>query len=370
MIEVDQTTPAGHIARIVEASRPADSESLVALLNEGLSLYRGRSANEVSRIRGCILASFERVGLPISALPYVLEELESGHSAYLVAAAAIAVRGLDSPTAQVVPYLLRAIENIHLADDSVTFTTRDSAPQTTALEEVFHTLTWLGSHAAGSAPQVEVMLQSPEYQFSTAVKGVAREALTAMAESAHSCCGEDEAPLLVPVEVRREQEDASVAVDVTFEDQDSSVTSYDAFFRGKPSVLAFFYTRCDNPNKCSLTITKLARLQALAAERGLREKIRVAAITYDPAYDLPPRMRAYGQNRGFQFTADDRMLRATGGFDAIRNRFDLGVNFSRTTVNRHRLELHVLDADGVIASSYLRLQWEPTKVLNVAQGLL
>ena len=58
------------------------------LLPERISLYAGRSANETIRMRGYILAAFEQVELPDAALPYVLEELESGRDAYLVAAAA------------------------------------------------------------------------------------------------------------------------------------------------------------------------------------------------------------------------------------------------------------------------------------------
>ena len=35
------------------------------------------------------------------------------------------------------------------------------------------------------------------------------------------------------------------------------------FFHGQPSIVVFFYTRCDNPMKCSLTVAKLARVQAI-----------------------------------------------------------------------------------------------------------
>jgi protein SCO1/2 len=56
---------------------------------------------------------------------------------------------------------------------------------------------------------------------------------------------------------------------VELEDQDGARVKFGEFFTGKPSVVAFFYTRCDNPNKCSLTITKLGRLQRRLAELGL-----------------------------------------------------------------------------------------------------
>ncbi len=68
--------------------------------------------------------------------------------------------------------------------------------------------------------------------------------------------------------------------------------TYGEFFRGQPSIVVFFYTRCDNPQKCSLTVSKLARVQQQLAERGLADQVRTAAITYDPGFDLPERLRA------------------------------------------------------------------------------
>src|SRR6185295_11809896 len=79
-----------------------------------------------------------------------------------------------------------------------------------------------------------------------------------------------------------------------FEDQDGATVTFKEFFQGQPSIVVFFYTRCDNPLKCSLTITKLARIQKLLEEHGLADRIRTAAITYDPAFDLPQRIRGYG----------------------------------------------------------------------------
>jgi protein SCO1 len=107
-------------------------------------VYRGRSANTVNRMRGYLLAAFERSGLPEQALPYVLEELESGRDAYLVAAAARSFRGRESRGSDAVPFLLKAIDNIKYVDDSVSFDSyRPSWPlsgHTTALEEIATTL--------------------------------------------------------------------------------------------------------------------------------------------------------------------------------------------------------------------------------------
>src|SRR5437016_4842919 len=87
------------VAAWVDALRacPEDRAALTLLLPEQAPLYAGRGANAAARLRGYFLAAFERLGLPDVALPYVLDELESGIEAYPVAGAARALRGLPRP---------------------------------------------------------------------------------------------------------------------------------------------------------------------------------------------------------------------------------------------------------------------------------
>ncbi len=157
---------------------------------------------------------------------------------------------------------------------------------------------------------------------------------------------------------------------IVFEDQDGEHVKFADFFYGQPSVVVFFYTRCTNPLKCSLTITKLARLQKLLAERRLDGRICTAAITYDPEFDLAERLRGYGGSRGVRMDGDNRLLRAVEGIEPLRKYFRLGVNFIQSIVNRHRVELYVLDAAGRIAASFERIQWDENEVLERAAALL
>ena len=76
------------------------------------------------------------------------------------------------------------------------------------------------------------------------------------------------------------------------EDQNGSVLTFADFPFGRPSVVTFFYTRCMNPEKCSLTITKLARMQKRIRDEGLHGRVNIGAFSYDPAFDLPRRLRA------------------------------------------------------------------------------
>jgi hypothetical protein len=68
--------------------------------------------------------------------------------------------------------------------------------------------------------------------------------------------------------------------------------------------------------------------------------------------------------------ARHRMLRAVGGFDALRAHFKLGVNFIESLVNRHRIEAYILDADGRIAASFERIHRDEQQVLDRAREVL
>ena len=105
-------------------------------------------------------------------------------------------------------------------------------------------------------------------------------------------------------------------------------------------------------------------------KRGLAEQIRTAAITYDPAFDTPQRLRGYAKNRGVLMNAGHRMLRAIGGINALRAHFKLGVNFIASLVNRHRIEVYLLDAAGGIAASFERIHWNEEQILDRAASLL
>jgi protein SCO1/2 len=375
-----ETTHEDEVAEFVDAIKRAPDQrvALLRLLPEQHPLYLNRGANEVVRIRGYVLAAFEQVGTPRAALPYVLEELETSRNAYSVAAAAKALRGLDAPTGELAPFLFKAVENIKYADDTLNFEGYKPrwplANTTTALKELFITFGWLGSQARHALPGLEALLETRPSVFSSTIRTEIEKAIVRIRTDetgvGADCCTLP-SPLSLPAErFRRSRTDSATMAAIELEDQDGNLIKFGDFFSGMPSVVVFFYCRCDNPNKCSLTITKLARLQRVITEAGLEGRLNTAAITYDPAYDLAPRLKAYGQNRGVRFGEHDRMLRAPNGLREIESYFDLGVSFLGSIVNRHRIELFILDDHGRVAFTFTRLQWNMHEVLNLAKSLL
>jgi protein SCO1/2 len=357
---------------------PDRRDTLVQFLPEQNPVYLNRGTNEVIRMRGYVLAAFEQVGMPEDALPYVLEELETGRDAYLVAAAAKALRGIDNPTCEVIPFLFKAIENIKYIDDSLSFESYKPrwpvANPTTALKELFITFGCLGARARSAVSGLETLLEDRRHAFSSTVRAEIEKAIERIhAEETAvdaNCCTLPKSfgPLVDCFRLGRSNPFSIATVEL--EDQDGNVLKFGDFFSRTPSIVVFFYSRCNNPDKCSLTVTKLARLQQAITEAGLESQLKTAAMTYDPAYDLAPRLKAYGENRGVRFSDDDRMLRARNGLKEIESYFDLGVSFIGSIVNRHRIELFLLDDKGNIAFTLARLQWNVHEVLDLARSLL
>jgi cytochrome oxidase Cu insertion factor (SCO1/SenC/PrrC family) len=352
------TAPAARI----EAARgaPDAPARLVAMLAEQSPLYAGRGTNAAERLRGYVLASFETAGLPPAAVPFVLEELETGINPYTVAAAARALRGSATVPAEAPDLLVRAIARLRGADDVVSFERLAPEPAggVTALAELARTLVLLGPRARSALAQLEDLLDAEGNGFAPAVRAEIAAAVAAIGRHDACCHPEPPAAAAAPVAAAAVADLASLA----FEDQDGARLSFSDAFSGRPSAIAFFYTRCMNPEKCSLTVTRLGRLARRLADAEL--DANVAGITYDPRFDRPARMKAYGADRGMTFSPRSRLLRTAGPFEPLRAALDLGVGFGPVTVNRHRLDLVVLDASLAVAARFERRLWHEETVLE------
>ena len=68
---------------------------------------------------------------------------------------------------------------------------------------------------------------------------------------------------------------------------------------------------------------------------------------------------------GLEFGEQCQLLRSTGPFDPIRDALDLGVGYGSSTVNRHRIELFLIDRAGMIVDSRLRRLWQAQEVADM-----
>ena len=361
------------------AADPDRRDRLMDLLREDHPVYDQRGAAAIVRMRGWLLLALARAGVSDAALIFVLEELDTGVDAYLVAAAVRALRSYPNPTENLAPFVMRALTQIRYRDEPVCFEHYGeyavSSTGTSPVRELLATLAWLGPRARGVLRELEA-LRAEGSGLAKKFRIDIDRALHAIRRAdqaepvTESCCAPPAGfgdTVSRPLDSRGGVETIESLV---FEDHRGDRIAFKEFFRGQPSIVVFFYTRCDNPMKCSLTVTKLARMQKLLEAQGLADRIHTAAISYDPAFDLPERLRVYGQDRGVAMNARHRLLRATAGMDALCAHFGLGVNFIESLVNRHRIEAYILDADGRIAVSFERIHWDEQEVVSRAVEVL
>jgi len=375
VVEVTETDFASLVSEL--AADPNRQHELIELLREDNELYDQRGAATTTRMRGWVLHNLSLTGLTDEALIFVLEELDTGSDPYLVAAAAGALRRYARPTCAFAPFVMRAITHIRYRNEPVSFESYGEYGggnnDTTPVQELLTTLRWLGANAQSVLSELKQLRAQRERLPRTLLASI-DEAIKAIAgkESVDndSCCS-------LPLGLKdkfswtaNSRRSCEPVESVIFEDHNNELISFGDFFQGQPSIVVFFYTRCDNPLKCSLSITKLARIQDLLLERGHADKINTAAITYDPEFDSSERIRGYGQNRGVQLNTRHRMLRARDGIDSVRKHFRLGVNFIESLVNRHRVEVYILDSQGKIASVFERIHWNEQQVVERAIELL
>ncbi|MEO6914942.1 MAG: SCO family protein [Chitinophagaceae bacterium] len=367
---LNSSTPGNQIAAIIDAIKHRRSyrKILTGLLDIQHPVYLGRSSREVDHIRGYLFASFREAGVDSKTLPFLLATLQSELEVYPLAGAAIGLRGLTPPIPDILHYLLTGLNNIKSNDDAVSFETYvltwPLQNPSSGLVEILKTLQWMGGSAISALIPLKTLQGS--VHLAANVKAQLLQTIDALENTipGDNCCtfephGKKRFSLF-----RRYQNLPGRVANLILENQEGKMCTYGQFFHGKPSVVVFFYTRCDNPYKCSLTISRLSKLQNDLQEAGLADKTKIAAITYDPFYDQPLRLKAFCENRGMVMNQDNCAFRIENGNDDLLHYFSSEVNFIGSIVNNHSIELYVIDACGKITGSYTQLQWDNEKVIR------
>lgn len=343
---------------------------LTDILSERHTLYSERPSYQVVRIRGYAFASYSIVGLPDTAISLILDELQNGTHAYTVAGAAVGLRGAKQPRAEYSIFLLQALNNIRYHDDSLDLNVfKPSWPlqnPSNAKKEILATFQWLEGYAKGALPELKSFLTN-FYDFSPEIlKEIEKTIEVIEADTRElnlSCCqvsGKN-----IDSTCLRNGNNIKAIGNLKVQNEERKTKTLESFINQKPAVVAFFYTRCMNPNKCTLTINKMGWLQKELKKIGLQDQVSLLSFTYDSAYDTPAKMRVFGENRGLVFDSNTHMLRTTPeDFSILSDFFQLGVNHAASTVNQHRLELYVLDKRGHIDTTYTQLQWEIDDIID------
>ncbi len=149
-------------------------------------------------------------------------------------------------------------------------------------------------------------------------------------------------------------------------------------YRGKALAITFIYAQCPLPEYCIKMSTNFSDLaNQLNASAGLKDKIRLLSISFDPANDTPEKLKSYGTGylgKGAKpdFTVwqlavgSDAEVRKIADFFGLRYEIDPN---DKTQIN-HSLRTAVITPDGKVAKILPGNEWTAADLLRELQATL
>lgn len=143
-------------------------------------------------------------------------------------------------------------------------------------------------------------------------------------------------------------------------------------FHGKQLLVTFIYTRCPLPNFCPLVTKNFARIEKqLEADPKLYAGTHLISISFDPAYDTPERLKAYGDGYLGGDAASAKKTFAHWDFavaekpvvDQMSKFFDVGISDAGDGTINHTLSTTLIGRDGKVVAFYHGNDWTPEQVL-------
>ena len=154
--------------------------------------------------------------------------------------------------------------------------------------------------------------------------------------------------------------------DHTFVDQDGRPLQL-AELRGRPLVVSLVFTNCFVV--CSGATLHLRDVVRIAREALGERSFRVLTVGFDSANDTPPRMRAYGRDRGI---VDPEWQFASGDAATIQ-RFTDEIGFTWAPSPRgfdHVTQVTVLDAEGTVVRQVYGEAFAPPDLIEPLKQVL
>jgi len=150
-------------------------------------------------------------------------------------------------------------------------------------------------------------------------------------------------------------------------------------FKGKALALTFIYTRCPQPDQCTLMSNNFAAIdQELQKQPDLYARTHLLTITFDPDYDSPKVMRSYGAGHTGRYSDEtfQHWEFATGSKDEVKGiaqffglRYFLDTESGNEQVI-HSLRTAVISPDGKLIKLYRGNEWKPEEIVTDLTGLV
>ena len=144
-------------------------------------------------------------------------------------------------------------------------------------------------------------------------------------------------------------------------------------YKGKALLLTFIYTRCPDPDQCTLMSTNFAAInQELQKQPQLYDKTHLLSISFDPAYDTPKVLRSYGAAYTGKYS-DENFAHwefASGSADEVKGVAQFfGLRYFQDTPSGteqviHSLRTALIGPDGKVVKVYRGNEWKPEELLK------
>src|SRR5947209_4788517 len=146
-----------------------------------------------------------------------------------------------------------------------------------------------------------------------------------------------------------------------------------AQYRGQALALTFIYTRCPQPDQCTLMSSNFAAIdQELKKQPELYAKTHLLSISFDPDYDTPKVMRSYGSSHTGRYSDEtfQHWEFATGTTDEVKGIAQFfGLRYYHDTESGdeqviHSLRTAVIGPDGKLVKLYRGNEWKPAEIVS------
>lgn len=143
-------------------------------------------------------------------------------------------------------------------------------------------------------------------------------------------------------------------------------------YKGKALLLTFIFTRCQDPDQCTLMSGNFATInQELQKQPDTYSKTHLLSISFDPEYDTPKVLRSYGAAYTGKFSDEtfEHWEFASGSEDEVKGvgkYFGLRYYKDAQTGKEemiHTLRTALIGPDSKIVKIYRGNDWKPEEVL-------
>ncbi|MDL2354034.1 MAG: SCO family protein [Pseudomonadota bacterium] len=164
-------------------------------------------------------------------------------------------------------------------------------------------------------------------------------------------------------------------------DSDGSVHRFAEFSTGKVTLFSFIYTYCTDAKGCPLAYETLHGLKkTISQDPALRNRVRFVSMSFDPRFDTPEAMRAYGGDDAraraglrWYFLTTRSGAQLAPLLDGFGQDVDLAAEQppnQRVPTLSHMLKVYLIDASGSVREIYSTSFLQQQVLLNDIKTLL